>query len=173
MRSLCPSRSGPHRSAAGLPRRLAYRGSSALGTTFETIIALTPPSTGASEGNAAFTLKFSKVRASRGTWAASRSLKLGEGADGSAAWIAEEDGTEREDTLLRLVLSCEHDGDRALGRAMGIGHQAVDRLRTKMLAKGTITMKKWNACVQAAKGAARGVEEPEDPREAALGAGDF
>lgn len=151
-----------------------YRGSSALATTFETIIGLTPTPEGGTDGNAAFVLKFSKVRAARGTWAGTRRLKLAEGTGGGASWVTEEDDTAQEEILLTLLKTGQHDSERALGRAMGgMSHQAVGRLRDRLFLRKAITEKDWKGWLKHAKDTPDGPGMPEDPAEAALGAGDF
>lgn len=107
-----------------------YRGSSALATTFEIMISLTPPKQAERrKAGTAFDLKFTKVRGELGAWAESREFTLVKTDEGRREWRAE----AGEDALAEKVLAALKSGNYAtqaeLAEACGTSPSKITRLK--------------------------------------------
>lgn len=129
----------------------AYRGSSALATTFNAIMHLKPEPL----HKGVFTIHFQKARNSH---IDSRSIhmELKTLEDGSLR-LTSDDTISKLDVIAHLVRTCEYSEDQQVSEALSkhYGEEPYNKgtfskWKTKTLSSGLITPKEWNDCLEIA-----------------------
>lgn len=111
----------------------AYRGSTALETTFEVIIGLKRPDD-ARPGNAHFRLEFGKFRQKGGASTQSRVFALADD-----HWIVSEDEDDTLTRILGALRSCRYGSQKEIAVALAIDPATVSRQLKRAVLDGCVT----------------------------------
>ena len=128
----------------------AFRGSSKLAATFESIIKLDrsrdigPRETG-------FVIQWDKFRASPDARGNSQKVQLTEGADGAWSWVIEEGEDQALFEVVKRVRSRDYEYDKDIAEALGLSPVEMSRLRKRAILGGLITDPEWRACLLEAR----------------------
>jgi len=124
----------------------AYRGSTAMVTTFEVVIGLVKPENATFE-ETVFSLTFEKFRGKRSEAIKPRVFSL----DGSG-WQAKADDGDDVTRLLRAIETCEFTNQQEAGASLKFDKTKTSKLLARAKKEGRITAEQLKACFEAAFG---------------------
>jgi RecA-family ATPase/DNA-binding XRE family transcriptional regulator len=138
----------------GINQDGAYRGSSKIAVTFQSIIRLNAPEDHDLADGVAFVFKFEKVRGMRTDETATKRAHLPAvtgTTSGTPRWRIETDEDPQLMKLLRLVRSREYGTQAELATALGVSTGTMSTLKKTALEREMITLDVWQQCLREAK----------------------
>lgn len=148
----------------------SYRGSSALATTFEIMVALTAPKRRTVRtGGTAFDLKFTKVRSETGEWSEPREFDLVKLEDGSRRWNAASGEDALAGKVMMALKSGLYETQGELAEACGTSASKITRIKAEWDLDGIMKAGVFEGWLSAAK--AGKMAEAEDAAESVREAG--
>jgi hypothetical protein len=124
-----------------------YRGSSALATTFEVIMALLPVAGRLPEAGTGFVCKFSKFRAKPTNATAERQVELGD-----SGWTAAITENSTDERVLAALESGQFGSGKDIAKAIGVSNPTVTRAKDRLILRQRVTQKQWDGWLQIRKG---------------------
>jgi hypothetical protein len=125
-----------------------YRGSSKLAATFEVIIGLHKLDGRSASDGAGFELDWRKYRGAPTSATRNMIMELAVNDDGSRKWVVKPAIRAEQEALMEALQSGQFHTGKELAAHLGWDPAKVSNMKRKMIVKGVIAERAWEACLK-------------------------